>query len=133
MTPIQIATAVKARSLERLPWLAYYDGEVPATPPGPYVVLTYALDAPTARRIDGSHSGRHPCQLMVVNDSIEGVRIAAARVADEFDGWRPAPGLLCRYEGASAPIKDEDVIGDYRYSLTLDLTIHTPKQRSSRV
>ena len=116
-----------AARLATLPHIHHYaDGEVPSTPPGPYIVYYPAAASPHGRRIRGVARQTTTRDLaMCVNNNPEGAILHARRVVDLMDGWQVAPG--CQVQASipqGAPIDEPTMTDCYRWSVTVSLTYH---------
>lgn len=107
----------------------YADGEVPATPPGPYIVYYPAAARPTGRRLRGVARRTITSDLvMCVNNNPEGAIFHAQRVVDLMDGWQIISGHVVQASiPQGVPIDEPTMTDGYRWSVTVELTYYSTR------
>jgi len=107
-----------------------FDGAVPTTPAGAYVVLFPDAGAALRGRLIGEHSLlRWDVRLICVGRSPQQCMNTVAIVRGLLAGWRPDPDRsvspLNEQDNQASLLKDESNLQDIRYSFTLHYRIHT--------
>lgn len=88
----------------------YAVGAVPATPTYPYVVIGYAPNAPTVRRLSGSGDPTERFTVQHFGKTADSVEAEAAETFAAFEG-REVKGHVCEQEMASPLYRDPDAAG----------------------
>lgn len=112
-----------------LPKVDVFDGDIPATPVRPYVVVTSSMPSVARRRVaGGAMQDVETVLVMSVNDSHDGTRWLGLECRRVLDGLLLSPHRRLRYAFASPPILSDEP-GEYRYrwSTTSDFRFHTPR------
>jgi hypothetical protein len=97
------------------------DGGILKTPSRPYAAFYAGVAVSEEQRFcDARPRERLPVTVMIVNNSAGGTRFLAGKVVDLLDdfGRQPTDGLRCSPTSSSDLITDDEVEGDWRYSIT---------------
>ena len=109
-----------------LPQYALYpEGEVPATPTRPYLVLVDGSPRIVGRRLDGRlpRADVTTDRVMVVSNRPGGCVAMARELCAIVDGWRPSPLIAPRVRlPQSQPLAEPTMTDGYRWSLNVEIT-----------
>jgi hypothetical protein len=101
-----LVTARKAAGFTRV----YPIGAVPAGPTYPYVVVGYAPNAPTVRRLSGSGDPNERFTVQHFGRTADSVEDVATDTFTTFEG-REINGAVCWQETATPLYRDPDAAG----------------------